>query len=277
MDTTYPEKYWHCRVVVDGGSKKNTAAVVNDLSFGQLDLQIIRPWKDGKPFTVSGLLVPSRSQVRAIRIVQTDRHQQYYANQHDERMRASNIVDMVTRRKELPFERGIDFTNDLLFSSEEAMPPNPDDAMILHLCKRLPHAARILTTRKRKDKVSYSITDEYDVQDLLHSLIRGYLKYSVQEEPLSKVAGTVSGRADIAIEELGVIIELKYARGPNDQTKLIEDFAKDLLFYAEWPHLKSLIYLIYNSSDLRDPEALEKLSGRKELSGRVFASHIILA
>jgi hypothetical protein len=48
-------------------------------------------------------------------------------------------------------------------------------------------------------------------------MIRGYLKYSVQEDPLPKVSGAKAGRADISIEEIGVLIEIEYVRGPEDQ------------------------------------------------------------
>lgn len=121
------------------------------------------------------------------------------------------------------------------------------------------------------------IEDEYDVQDLLHAVLRAYLKYSVQEDPLQKVAGTRSGRADISIEDLGVLIEIKYAYGPDDQKRIFDDFSQDLVLYAAWQPLETLLFVIYNSSDLRDPESLEKLSGIKEIDGKRFNTVVILA
>ena len=50
--------------------------------------------------------------------------------------------------------------------------------------------------------------------------------------------------------------------GPDDQRRIFEDFSQDLVLYARWPHLQTLIVVVYNSADLRDPEALEKLSGK---------------
>ncbi|GFM64996.1 hypothetical protein PSCICJ_11140 [Pseudomonas cichorii] len=123
----------------------------------------------------------------------------------------------------------------------------------------------------------YEVKDEYDVQDLLHALIRGYVKYSVQEDPLPKVAGAKSGRADISIEELGVLIELKYVHGPEDQKRLFEEYSQDLVLYAQWAPLKTLIYLVYNSADLRDPEAFEKLASEQEINGKRFAVKMVLA
>ena len=123
----------------------------------------------------------------------------------------------------------------------------------------------------------YEITDEYDVQDLLHAILRAYLKYSVQEDPLPKVAGAKSGRADISIEELRVLIEIKFARGPEDQKRLFDEYSQDLVLYASWQPLETLIYLIYNSADLKNPEAFEKLSGDHEVNGRRFQVKVILA
>lgn len=107
--------------------------------------------------------------------------------------------------------------------------------------------------------------------------MRAYLKYSVQEDPLPKVAGAKSARADVSIEELGILIELKFVRGPDDQKRLFEEFSQDLVLYARWPHLRTLIYLVFNSADLRDAEALEKLSGEQEVGGRRFAVKVVLA
>ena len=184
---------------------------------------------------------------------------------------------MVTNRRELPLSKGQDHTFELLFSGEEASPPEPDSAVVERVCARLPQTARILGVRSRKTKPPFEITDEYDVQDLLHATLRAYLKYSVQEDPISKVAGIKSSRADISIEDLGILIEVKYTRGPEDQKRFFEEYSQDLVLYTSWPHLKTLIYLIYNSSDLRDPEALEKLSSHQTVNGRRFEVKVILA
>lgn len=177
----------------------------------------------------------------------------------------------------LPFFKGEDHTFDLLFSGKSKQPSEPDVDLVERVCRRLPQAARILANRSRKGKVAYELVDEYDVQDLLHAMLRAYLKYSVQEDPLPKVASAKAGRADISVEELGVLIEVKYVHGPEDQKRLFEEYSQDLVLYARWPHLKTLIYFIYNSADLRDPEALEKLSTTQDVNGRRFVVKVVLA
>lgn len=273
---TYPEKYWHCSVSSETATGTPKRSVVNDLSLGQVETQIIRPWHENKTFTISGLVVSDKTKVSQIRLVQTEHPREQYAERHRQRMLDANIIDRRTDTRLLPFSAGTDYTHDILFSSLESPPPTADESLILKLCQRLPYAAKLLATRKRSGKTPFTISDEYDVQDLLHAIIRCYLKYSVQEEPLGKVVGTLSSRADIAIEELGVLIELKYVHGPSDQSRILNEFSQDLLLYTKWVPLKTCIYVIYNSGDLRDPEAFEKLSGKQEVNGKVFTTKVVL-
>lgn len=148
---------------------------------------------------------------------------------------------------------------------------------VLDMCRRLPETARVLANRSRKGKPPFEIADEYDVQDLLHATIRSRLKYSVLEDPIPKVAATQSGRADISIEEVGVLIEIKFAREPSDQKTILKQYSEDLVLYARWPHLKTLIFLIYNSHKLSDPDAFLKLTGPHEFPGIHFDVEVVLA
>jgi hypothetical protein len=270
----YPENYWHCAIRVVGAK---TQTVANDLLFSDLQRQIVEPWLHSRSFTVAGTIVRSSDQVEEIRIAHTGQAQQVYADRHNAEMRAQHIGDGVTDRRMLPIWQGKDYTFEFLFSGTSDPTPDADAALVERLCRRIAFSARILSNRQRKGKFSYVVEDEYDVQDLLHSVLRAYLKYSVQEEPLQKVAGTRAGRADMSIEDLGVLIEVKYVRGPDDQRKIFDDFSQDLLLYAAWSPLKTLLFIIYNSSDLRDPESLERLSGTKEISGKRFNTVIVLA
>lgn len=257
------------------GQKRSS--VVNDLTFSELKRTIVAPWHAGRSFTVGGTIIRAKQSVAEIKITQTPRPQEHYADEHNERMRASGIADMATDRSLIPLWQGEDATFELLFSGAEQSIPEPDAALVEQVCRRLPQAARILARRSRKDKSPFEINDEYDVQDLLHATLRAYLKYSVQEDPLPKVAGAKSGRADISVEDIGVIIEVKFVHGPEDQKRIFEEHSQDLLLYAKWPPLKTLIYLIYNSADLRDAEAFEKLSGEQEINGKRFRVKVVLA
>ena len=270
-----PERYWHCYVTMADDTKGPTS-VVNDLTLGELRRLIVEPWHRGVQFPVAGVVVRNRDMVREIRIAQTPQSKQVYTDEHYARNRAAGIVDLATNPSMLPFSKGRDFTHELLFQDLPASIAEPDVELVMQLCRRLPATARVLANRDRK-KPPFEIEDEYDVQDLLHSVLRAFLKSAVVEEPLGKVGAVRSGRADLAIEDLGTIVEVKYARGPRDQVRLVEEFAQDVQLYVKWPHLQYFIYYVYNSGDLRDPEALERLSGDREVEGKRFRVFVILA
>ena len=270
----YPEKFWHCYVKLEGNKKY---AVENDLSFDQLQSRILVPWHQSSPFTVSGKIITKDSQIEEIMVTYTKEQQSIWADRHNARKRAAKIADLATDRRMLPIWHGDDFTYEFLFAGKKQLTPDADVSMIEQICKRVPNAARILYNRQRKDKTPYIVEDEYDVQDLLHAILRTYLKYSVQEDPLPKVAGTKSSRADISIEDIGILIEIKYVRSPDDQKRIFDEFSQDLVVYTSWGPLRTLLFVIFNSGDLRDPEALEKLSGPKKFNDIEFDVRIILA
>ncbi len=274
--SSYPETYWHCYVALPGRKKDRDRAIINDTTRDRIRREVVEPWHQDAPFTVSGAVVKNQQAVDEIRIVQTPHPKKVYADEHNALNRASRVVDLATDRRLLPFAKGKDYTNELLFDSLSARAPAPDIALLLRICERLPDSARVLASRQRR-KSPYIVADEYDVQDLLQAVIRAYFKYSVQEEPIGKVGGAKSARADLAIEDLGVIVEVKFVRGAADQNRIVEELAQDLLQYSKWQPLQTFIYMIYNSRDLRDPEALEKLGGDQEISGKKYRTFVVLA
>jgi predicted nucleotide-binding protein len=115
-----PEKYWHCQVVLVGDDKKKEmSAVFNDLNFDELNQQIVTPWHSGRAFTVDGMIVRNIDDIRKIKITNTPQPKSYYSEQHNAKMRRSNIADMATDRRLLPLFSGKDYTHDLLFKEQE--------------------------------------------------------------------------------------------------------------------------------------------------------------
>jgi hypothetical protein len=270
-----PKNYWHCYIQL--GGKNPNWSVANDLTFDQLQRQIIEPWHQQKKFAVGGLVIPNSSQVTEVKIVHTRRSQKQAEAECEAENQANNIIDCVTDLRRLPFDEGKEFTHDLLYEDQKMKPQisDADVSKIVQVCARLRHSAQSLSDRKRK-KPNFVIVDEYDVQDLLYAVLRAYLKQVISEEPLGKVANTTSGRADLAIQKFGVLIEVKLARNARDRRRILDDFRKDLDLFAKWPHLKHLIYFIYNSNILADAEALEELDGTREISGRRFNVKVVL-
>lgn len=118
--TELPEKFWHCHVELTGDSKKkDRTAVFNDLTFDELNQQIVLPWHSGRAFTVDGMIVKNIDDVQKIKITNTPQPKSYYAEQHNEKMRRSNVADMATDRRLIPLSSGKDYTHDLLFKEQE--------------------------------------------------------------------------------------------------------------------------------------------------------------
>ncbi len=150
----------------------------------------------------------------------------------------------------------------------------PGIGLAEQICSRVEDAAKPYL-KQRSGKPKFEIKDEYDVQTLLHSLFRAYFKYVVQENPISKKAAARSTRADFSIEKMGLIVEAKYVRDPGDQKVIEKALAEDIIFYAEWPHLKHLFFVIYNSKDLDARDLLDNFSGPHTIKGKSFAVRAI--
>lgn len=268
-----PANYWHCAVKMPDDKRYSKSL---DLTFDELIKNVVEPWLEGRPFTVGTLIVRSSDEVSDIMICHTGRSAAEMGR-HWHATHQNDLRRWTFDTRVLPFQSGMNVTQNLLFLPGARRPFAPDVELVLRLCERLPKAAQVLAHRSHKDKLAYAISDEYDVQDLLHGLIRGYLKYSVQEDTLPKSAGVRSSRVDISIEELGVLIEVKYARQPADQKRIFDELSQDLKQYAKWPHLKTLIALVYNADVLKDGDALKKESGEQTIDGRKFRLEIVLA
>jgi hypothetical protein len=260
-----PDQYWHCYV---GSKDASWLQKARDMTKQELLDKVVQPWRERRPFIVGGTVFRDHDQIAHVKIVQTSKPSTHYLND----ARARGKIDF----EFADFREGEDFTDELLASALAAKAPSTDVALLLQLCTRLPNAARPLA-RRRKGKEPFEISDEYDAQDLLHAIVRAYFKYAVNEEPIKKLANTKSTRADFAIEALGTIIELKYARDPNDQARIVDELAQDLLYYEQWEHLKVFIYVVYNASDLNDPEALDRLSGVRSHGDKQYEIHIVRA
>jgi hypothetical protein len=151
---------------------------------------------------------------------------------------------------------------------------NADIELAELVCSRFTRAARSLLTR-RAGKRAFVIEDEYDGQDLLHAILRSYFKYPVRENPLSKIAGSASTRADLSIDELGLIIEVKFAKGPRDQRRIEKEISEDLVFYTAWKPLKYLFFVVVNSADLENAELLDRFSKPQAINERHFQVKVI--
>lgn len=131
----------------------------------------------------------------------------------------------------------------------------------------------IVSLRHRHDgRCTLEIDDEYDVQDLLRSLLLIHFD-DVRDEEWTPSTGTASSRVDLLIKRHQVAIETKMTRRSLSERKLVEDLAQDITLFPGHPDCKRLIIVIYDpDSRLRNPASLRDLESRGSIPVRVLVS-----
>ena len=132
-------------------------------------------------------------------------------------------------------------------------------------------AADWLGKHRRQDKDPFKITDEYDVQDLLFSFLLINYPQADKEDPNKKIAG-VSGRTDINISNLKLIIETKHFKKSDTWSSMLKDIHHKIQTYSRKEDYDTLIIFIYNSDrELKIPHKIENdLTTRQKINGKEF-------
>ncbi len=134
---------------------------------------------------------------------------------------------------------------------------------IEHICARFPIVARQLRDR-HQGRSTLTITDEYDVQDLLHALLKIDFDDVRAEEWSPSYAGKGS-RLDFLIADHAVVVEVKKTRDTLRTGDLGDQLIVDIARYSRHPDCDRLICFIYDPELLiGNPAGLETdLSGDK--------------
>lgn len=124
------------------------------------------------------------------------------------------------------------------------------ESVVIQVCRRFHFAARQLRTRYG-GRSPIELKDEYDVQDLLKTLLAVHFD-DIRPEEYTPSYGGKSTRMDFLLKSVGIVVEAKMTRvGLADKdvsSQLIDDKER----YRAHPECKSLICLIY------DPEGYIK-------------------
>ena len=117
----------------------------------------------------------------------------------------------------------------------------------------------VLHLRNRHDdRTTLEIKDEYDVQDLLHSLLLIHFDDVRPEEYTPSYAGGTS-RMDFLVKDISTVIETKMTRENLKDKKLGEELIIDIEKYAKHPDCKRLYCFVYDPKELiNNPNGLEK-------------------
>jgi hypothetical protein len=115
---------------------------------------------------------------------------------------------------------------------------------VLILCRRFPLLSD--TLRKRYGgRPPLEIADEYDVQDLLHGILRLHFDDVRPEEYTPSYAGKHS-RVDFLLPRERLVVEAKMTRNGLGQKDVIDQLLIDVGRYSKMDHVDTLVCLVFD-------------------------------
>lgn len=166
------------------------------------------------------------------------------------------------------FDRGVESSKEVLRSfiweietfgvpaTQPAEDPQRAFTVVQSICLRFHAVVRQLRTR-HDGRPTFDVEDEYDVQDLLHALLRLHFDDIRPEEWTPSYAGT-STRMDFLLKKEAVVIEVKKTRKGLDAKRLGEELIIDMAHYRNHADCHTLICFVYDpESRVSNPAGLE--------------------
>jgi len=137
-----------------------------------------------------------------------------------------------------------------------------DVQLVLRACRKF-HAIATQLRQRREDRPTLDIADEYDVQDLLHAILRLITDDVRAEEWTPSYAGGAS-RMDFLLPELSTVVETKMLRHGMTDKSLGSELLVDIGRYASRQDCERLICLVYDPDHrLRNPKGLQSDLSRR--------------
>ncbi len=128
--------------------------------------------------------------------------------------------------------------------SASPVKPSNVEELLLVLLRGLRRAMHPLTHR-RKGSQQLVFSSEYDVQDLLHALLRPWVSDIRPEEFTPSYAGS-STRMDFLLPTYDLVIELKFVRDRTHAKRIGDELIIDIEHYRVHPRCKTLWCVVYD-------------------------------
>lgn len=246
--------YYHVRLQASGDAE---IEVKFDLGRDELEERILGPYRNLQPIVLGGrtFAVQDLKRVEVFETVRSSSHfgewiptlarqgaDEWLYGEPD----ARNVTDEFIKTPSLP------------------VLPQKNDAIEL-LCSRFHVVCRQLRERHgRGPRPTLDVADEYDVQDLLHALLRIFFDDVRPEEWTPSYAGK-SSRMDFLLPAQESVIEAKKARQGLGAKELGSELIEDIARYRVHPTCKRLICFVYDPEGrVANPRGIEKDLSRKE-------------
>lgn len=135
--------------------------------------------------------------------------------------------------------------------------------IIATLARRF-HAFAVQLEKRHAGRRTIKTKDEYDVQDILHALLKLHFEDVRPEEWTPSHAGS-STRMDFLLKREKIVVEAKMTRKHLDQKEVLKQLTEDIERYRSHQDCKTLICFVYDPGGYcKNPTALEDdLSGKR--------------
>lgn len=174
------------------------------------------------------------------------------------------VVGFILNGKSLP-DNDVDFLRSeisdhdnytAVTSSQNTVFPDSVEQLLACLIGGIQRAMYPFKNR-RHGKTTIDFSDEYDLQDLFHSLLRPWVSDIRPEEYTPSYAGS-SNRVDFLLYDQKIVCELKYVRDASHARRLGDELIVDVAHYRKHPDCEILVAVIYDPVGLiSNPDGLK--------------------
>jgi len=153
-----------------------------------------------------------------------------------------------------------------------SLQPVSYDSTLINIFNRFQKVEQQLA-RRHDGRETLRIKDEYDVQDLLHAILKLHFDDVRAEEHTPSYAGS-SKRMDFLLNDSEIVIEVKKTRETLKDKEVGEQLTIDINHYKSHPKCKQLYCFVYDKDCLiSNPRGIEKdleTQSTPEMAVKVF-------
>jgi hypothetical protein len=120
--------------------------------------------------------------------------------------------------------------------------------LLEHICSRFHDVARQLRAR-HDGRPTLEVNDEYDVQDLMHGLLRLHF-VDIRAEEYTPSYASKSSRMDFLLKREALVVEIKMTRAGLGPKELSLQLIDDIERYKAHPDCEGLLCFVYDPAGL---------------------------
>ena len=239
--------HYHVLLTVANESERE---VKFDLPLAKLRESIVTPYGTGQPIVINGRVVPLQTLER-VQIFRTP----YPSSKFEQDW--TKFLARAANPEWYFSERSVEDVTDEFIATTPMTAVTPQTDYVELLCYRFPKVALQLLER-HDSRDTLEITDEYDVQDLFHALLRVFFD-DVRPEAWTPSYAGKSSRMDFLLPVEKTVVEAKKTRAGLGAPQVGDQLIVDIARYREDPRCKRLICFVYDPENrIENPRGLER-------------------